>query len=195
MATENNDNVELSATTVNGTDGREAHPKYWVAALVQVRSEKAVGKKLQDLGIENYVPTQWELHQWSDRKKKVERVVIPMVVFIRVEKAHVKKLILHPFIYKLLTYPGQRTPTIIPEAQIENLKFMLRQSEAQVEMLDRVFQTGDRIRIVRGPLQGLEGELCRIESEKPMVAIQIECLGYACVNIDKSDLELIDASI
>ena len=195
MATENNDNVELSVTTVNGTDGREAHPKYWVAALVQVRSEKAVGKKLQDLGIENYVPTQWEIHQWSDRKKKVERVVIPMIVFIRVEKAHVKKLILHPFIHKLLTYPGQRTPTIIPEAQIENLKFMLRQSEAQVEMLDRVFQTGDRVRIVRGPLQGLEGELCRIESEKPMVAIQIECLGYACVNIDKSDLELIDASV
>ena len=195
MATENNDNVELSVTTVNGTDGREAHPKHWVAALVQVRSEKAVGKKLQDLGIENYVPTQWEIHQWSDRKKKVERVVIPMVVFIRVEKVHVKKLILHPFIHKLLTYPGQRTPTIIPEAQIENLKFMLRQSEAQVEMLDRVFQTGDRIRIVRGPLQGLEGELCRIESEKPMVAIQIECLGYACVNIDKSDLELIDASV
>ena len=195
MATENNDNVKLSATTVNGTDGREAHPKYWVAALVQVRSEKAVGKKLQDLGIENYVPTQWEIHQWSDRKKKVERVVIPMVVFIRVEKVHVKKLILHPFIHKLLTYPGQRTPTIIPEAQIENLKFMLRQSEAQVEMLDRVFQTGDHVRIVRGPLQGLEGELCRIESEKPMVAIQIECLGYACVNIDKSDLELIDASV
>ena len=152
MATENNDNVKLSATTVNGTDGREAHPKYWVAALVQVRSEKSVGKKLQELGIENYVPTQWEIHQWSDRKKKVEHVVIPVVVFIRVEKA-------------------------------------------QVEMLDRVFQTGDHVRIVRGPLQGLEGELCRIESEKPMVAIQIECLGYACVNIDKSDLELIDASI
>ena len=47
MATENNDNVKLSATTVNGTDGREAHSKCWVAALVQVRSEKAVGKKLQ----------------------------------------------------------------------------------------------------------------------------------------------------
>ena len=38
MATENNDNVKLSATTVNGTDGREAHSKCWVAALVQVRS-------------------------------------------------------------------------------------------------------------------------------------------------------------
>ena len=62
----------VTTSPANGTDDREAHPKYWVATLVQVRSEKAVGKKLQGLDIENYVPTQWEIHQWSDRKKKVE---------------------------------------------------------------------------------------------------------------------------
>ncbi len=191
MATNDKRLSEFSETSVDGTDGREAHPKHWVAALVQVRSEKAVGKRLQDLDIENYVPTQWEIHQWSDRKKKVERVVIPMIVFIREEKSKIKKLVFHSFIHKLLTYPGQNTPTIIPDAQIESLKFMLHQSEAQVEMMDRVFKTGDRVRIARGPLKDLEGELCRVESEKSMVAIQIECLGYACVNIDKSDLERI----
>lgn len=191
MATNDKRLSEFSETSVDGTDGREAHPKHWVAALVQVRSEKAVGKRLQDLDIENYVPTQWEIHQWSDRKKKVERVVIPMIVFIREEKSKIKKLVFHSFIHKLLTYPGQNTPTIIPDAQIESLKFMLHQSEAQVEMMDCVFKTGDRVRIARGPLKDLEGELCRVESEKSMVAIQIECLGYACVNIDKSDLERI----
>ena len=144
MATNDKHLVNFSESSVDGIDEREAHPKHWVAALVQVRSEKAVGRKLQSLDIENYVPTQWEIHQWSDRKKKVERVVIPMIVFIRAEKADIKRLILHPFIHKLLTYPGQNTPTIIPDAQIENLKFMLRQSEAQVEMMDRIFKTGDR---------------------------------------------------
>ena len=73
---------ERFGLTVNGTDDREARSKRWVAALVQVRSEKAVGKKLESLGIENWVPTQMEIHQWSDRKKKIERVVIPMIVFI-----------------------------------------------------------------------------------------------------------------
>ena len=66
---------------------------------------------------------------------------------------------------------------------------MLRHSDRPVEMKEHVFKTGDRVRIVRGPLKDLEGELCRIDDEKPMVAIQIECLGYACVNIDKSDIE------
>lgn len=179
----------FAGSSANGTDDREAHPKYWVAALVQVRSEKAVGAKLTKLQIENYVPTQWEVHQWSDRKKKVERVVIPMIVFIRADKVSIRKMILHPFIHKMITYPGQYTPAIIPDSQIENLKFMLRQSEMQVEMRDRIFKTGDHVRIVRGPLKDLEGELCRVESEKSMVAILIDCLGYACVNIDKSDIQ------
>ena len=182
---------KISRTAVDGTDDREAHPKHWVAALVQVRSEKAVGRKLQSLNIENYVPTQWEIHQWSDRKKKVERVVIPLIVFVHADMATIKRLILHPFIHKIVTYPGQNTPAIIPDAQLEKLKFMLRQSETSVEIKNRIFRTGDRVRIVRGPLKDLEGELHRLESGKPMVAIQIECLGYACVSIDQSDIETI----
>lgn len=181
----------VTTSPANGTDDREAHPKHWVATLVQVRSEKAVGKKLQGLDIENYVPTQWEIHQWSDRKKKVERVVIPLIVFVHADKATIKRLIIHPFIHKIVTYPGQNKPAIIPDEQMEKLKFMLRQSETPIEMKDRIFRTGDRVRIVRGPLKELEGELCRVDEGKPMVAIQIECLGYACVNIDSSDIEII----
>ena len=181
----------VSITAANGTDDREAHPKHWIAALVQVRSEKAVGKKLQDLHFENYVPTQWEIHQWSDRKKKVERVIIPMIVFIRTDKAGIRQLITPSFIYKLISYPGQNSPAIIPDDQIERLKFMLKHAESTIEMRDHIFKTGDTVRIIRGPLKDLEGELCRVDSGKSMVAVQIECLGYACVNIDKSDLTII----
>ena len=186
----NSANDHISRATVNGTDDREAHSKCWVAALVQVRSEKAVGKKLESLGIENWVPTQMEVHQWSDRKKKVERVVIPMFVFIRAEESALKSLAYHSFIYKLVTLPGQKSPAIIPDSQIENLRFMLKQTETPVEMREHVFKTGDHVRIVRGPLKDLEGELCMVEADKPMVAVLIDCLGYACVSIDKSDLEV-----
>lgn len=175
-------------SSVNVTDDREAYPKHWVAALVQIRSEKAVGKKLDELHIENYVPTQWEYHQWSDRRKKVERVIIPMIVFIRTDKKTIRNLITYSFIHKLLSYPGKNIPAIIPDKQIERLKFMLKQSEALIEMHQHVFQTGEKVRIVRGPLKGLEGEICRVEADKPMLAVQIDCLGYACVSIDKSDI-------
>lgn len=179
----------ISIPTADGTDGHEVHPKHWVAALVQARHEKAVGERLDKMQVENFVPTQWEIHQWSDRKKKVERVVIPMVVFARVDQATEKRLRTYSFIYKLLSYPGQHTAAVIPDTQIERLKYMLRHSESAVEMQEHPFRIGETVRIARGPLKNLEGELCFMEADKPMVAVRIDCLGYACVNIDKSDIE------
>lgn len=171
------------------TTDREAHPKRWIAALVQMCMEKKVGERLTKLGVENYVPTQTEIRQWSDRKKKVERVVIPMVVFVHTDEKTERTLRMHSFIRKILTYPGQTAAAVIPDDQIERLKFMLRHSDSPVEMMAQNLQVGDRVHIIRGALQGLEGELCKCVPEKSMVAIRIEGLGYACVNVSVEDIE------
>ena len=95
-------------SVVNVTTDREAYPKRWIAVLVQMCTEKKVGEKLNKMKIENYVPTQQEIHQWSDRKKKIDRIVIPMVVFIRTDENTEKQIRNFSFIYKLLSYPGQK---------------------------------------------------------------------------------------
>ena len=172
------------------TTDREAHPKRWIAALVQMCTEKKVGERLTKLGVENYVPTQTEIRQWSDRKKKVERVVIPMVVFVHTDEKTERILRMHSFIRKILTYPGQTAAAVIPDDQIDRLKFMLRQSDSPVEMMEQHLQVGDKVHIVRGALQGLEGELYK-NVDKSMVAIHIEALGYACVSVSVEDIEKI----
>jgi transcription antitermination factor NusG len=172
------------------TTDREAHPKRWIAALVQMCMEKKVGERLTKLGVENYVPTQTEIRQWSDRKKKVERVVIPMVVFVHTDEKTERTLRMQSFIRKILTYPGQTTAAVIPNDQIDRLKFMLRQSDSPVEMMEQHLQVGDKVHIVRGALQGLEGELCKCVLDKSMVAIRIEGLGYACVSVSVEDVSL-----
>ena len=172
------------------TTDREAHPKRWIAALVQMCTEKKVGERLTKLGVENYVPTQTEIRQWSDRKKKVERVVIPMVVFVHTDEKTERSLRMHSFIRKILTYPGQTAAAVIPDNQIDRLKFMLRQSDSPVEMMEQHLQVGDKVHIVRGALQGLEGELYK-NVDKSMVAIHIEALGYACVSVSVEDIEKI----
>ena len=179
---------ELESIVLVTTD-REAHPKRWIAALVQMCTEKKVGERLTKLGVENYVPTQTEIRQWSDRKKKVERVVIPMVVFVHTDEKTERSLRMHSFIRKILTYPGQTTAAVIPDDQIDRLKFMLRQSDSPVEMMEQHLQVGDRVHIVRGALQGLEGELYK-NVDKSMVAIHIEALGYACVSVSVEDVAL-----
>ena len=181
---------ELESIVLVTTD-REAHPKRWVAALVQMCMEKKVGERLTKLGIENYVPTQTEIRQWSDRKKKVERVVIPMVVFVHTDEKTERTLRMKSFIRKILTYPGQTTAAVIPNDQIDRLKFMLRQSDSPVEMMEHHLQVGDKVQIVRGALQGLEGELYK-NVDKSMVAIHIEALGYACVSVSVEDIEKIE---
>ena len=173
------------------TTDREAHSKRWIAALVQSCLEKRVGERLDKLGVENYIPTQTVIRQWSDRKKKIERVVIPMIVFIRTDEMTERRLRMQTYIRKILSYPGQWKAAVIPDAQIDRLKFMLRHAESSVELLEQTLQVGEAIRVSRGPLKGLEGEIYQVQPDKPMVAIRIDCLGYACVSIDKSDLEII----
>ena len=178
-----------SKSVVSVTTDRAAHPKRWIAALVQMCTEKKVGERLTKFGMENYVPTQTEIRQWSDRKKKVERVVIPMVVFVHTDEKTERSLRMHSFIRKILTYPGQTAAAVIPDGQIERLKFMLNQSDSPVEMMESNLQVGDKVQIVRGALKGMEGELCKCVPEKTMVAIRIDGLGYACVSVSVEDVE------
>ena len=175
---------------VNGTNDREAYPKHWIAALVQMNTEQKVSAKLNSLGICNYVPTQTEIRQWSDRKKKVERIVIPMIVFVQVDKETEKKLKTYSFIYKFISYPGQKEAAIIPDEQIENLKFMLKKADDVVKISDSTYKIGEEVEILRGPLKGMYGVLCYFEEDRPMLGIHIDLLGYACVNVNKKDVKI-----
>ena len=173
----------------DGQSNPKANARYWVAALVQMNSEKKVSSMLTKLGYPNYVPTQTEIRQWSDRKKKIEKVVIPMVVFIWVNKEEENLLRKNSFIYKFISYPGQKNAAIIPNEQIDKLKFMLNHADSAVEFSDTIYEIGDEVEIVRGPLKGLYGELCYTEKGKPTIGVYVELLGYSYVNVDVKDVK------
>ncbi len=60
----------------NRANDRNAHPKCWVAALVQMNCERKAASKLDKAGITNYAPIQQEEHQWSECKKKINGELI-----------------------------------------------------------------------------------------------------------------------
>ena len=181
----------LEESFVSGTNDREACLKRWVAALVQMNCERKVAARLDKMGIENYVAIQKEEHQWSDRRKKIERVVIPMVVFVRLTQDEEDEFRRLSFIIKFITYPGSKElATSIPDEQIEKLKFLLHNADGKVTIVESL-KVGDKVRCVRGPMKGLEGELTYIDENKPIVAIRIDGLGYACVSVEKNNLEIV----
>ena len=180
---------DTKATVANGTTDREAYPKRWIAVLVQMCTEKKVGERLTKLGIENYVPTQMEIHQWSDRKKKIERVVMPMVVFLHTDEHTEKQIRNYSYIYKVLSYPGHKNAAVIPDQQIEQLKFMLHHADTEVNVTDSLLKVGDEVEVIRGSLKGLKGNICYIEENKPMIGVYMNLLGYVCVMINKNDIK------
>ena len=122
-------------------------------------------------------------------KKKIERIVIPMIVFVKVDKETENILRTYSFIYKFISYPGQKEAAVIPNEQIEKLKFMLHNADSAVEFsADAVYEIGEEVEIVRGPLQGLYGELCYTEKGNPMLGVYVKLLGYSYVSVDIRDV-------
>ena len=180
-------------TFANGTNDREAYPKRWIAVLVQVNCERSTAKKLSNAGFETYVPTQQEIHLWSDRKKKVDRILIPMTIFVKATIDEERWLREQTFIFKLLALPGSDEnkrgyASPIPDEQIDNLKFFLEHAEDKV-FVEKTINIGDTITVVGGPLRGIKAIVSETSENCSIVAIQITGLGYACVKIDKKYLE------
>ena len=192
MGTSKSNLNSCAESLVNGTNDREAYPKRWIAVLVQVNCEKKTATRLGKVGYETYIPTQQEVHQWSDRKKKVDRLIMPMVVFVRATENEEEWLRNQSFIHKLLALPGsdedkKKFATPIPDNQIERLKFLLENAESEVTIVSN-FKVGDSVRVISGPLKGLKGVVSEADEKSSIVGIQIDGLGYACVKIAKNYL-------
>ena len=180
-------------TLANVTNDREACPKRWIAALVQVNCERSTATKLSNAGFETYVPTQQEIHLWSDRKKKVDRILIPMTIFVKATINEERWLRDQTFIFKLLALPGSDEnkrgyASPIPDEQIDNLKFFLEHAEDKV-FVEKTINIGDTVTVIGGPLRGIKAIVSETSENCSIVAIQITGLGYACVKIDKKYLE------
>ena len=96
------------------------------------------------------------------------------------------------FIHRLLALPGsnednKRFATPIPDNQIERLKFLLENADSEVTIVSN-FKVGDSVRVISGPLKGLEGLVSEIDEKSSVVGVRIDGLGYACVKMLKGCL-------
>ena len=135
----------------------------WYVAIVNNRSEKVTAEKLSNEGYEAYVASQEEYRLWRNgKKKKIDRVVIPSMVFLHCTENERRSVVTLPYIYRFLTNkagnPNKfgRPVAIIPDKQMYQLKFMLGNSNSPVEFVDRMYAKGDKVRVIRGGLAALK---------------------------------------
>lgn len=156
--------------------------------------EKKVRDRLARMGIEHFLPVQEEVRQWSDRRKKVERVLIPMMIFVHVNPAEQREVIQLPSVSRYLVLRGEHAPTEIPGDQMQRFRFMVDYSDSPVQFDLHDLQPGEKVRVIKGSLTGLEGELVTVDG-KSNIAIRIRQLGCATVEMNGSMVEKINERI
>ena len=176
------------SSTMQGKNDHPHDDRRWLAAYVKMHHERKTRDRLNSMGIENFLPVQEEVRQWSDRLKKVERVLIPMMIFVRVNTAEQRQVIELPAVMYYLKLRGQRQPAVIPDYQMNSFRFMIDYSENAVNMQNELFTPGEKVRVIKGSLKGLEGEFITTDG-KSRIAVRIEQLGYATVELNAGMVE------
>lgn len=195
----NTDNVDNSVMTgPSGVGSAEGVSKSnWYVAIVKNNTEKSVYRNLVNLGYECYVPLQNELRIWKNgRRSFIERIVIPTIVFINCTESIRKEIISLPYIIRFMSNRagtssnGLNKPlAIVPETQIKKLMFMVGNSDTPVTFSSTIYRKGDLVRVVRGKLVGLEGEVNAIDDKHSEVIVRLDFLGSARLTIETADIE------
>jgi transcription antitermination factor NusG len=149
--------------------------KTWYAVYTKPRNEKKVYAALDAEGIQTFLPLIKNLKQWSDRKKWVEEPLFRSYLFVHISQVEYYKVLNAFGVVRYITFEGKAVP--VPPQQILAIKQYIN-AEEMVQEAGQNFEVGDKVEIIRGPLQGLTGYLIKIQG-KQKVKIEIESIGHS----------------
>lgn len=191
MSTTPNQN-DIAATPTGVGDAVGVPSPKWYVAIVNNNSEKDVRRKLSRLGYDSYVATQQQTKVWRNgRRARVEAVVIRTIVFVRCTEKERRLLVTLPYINRFMTnraVAAGRSLAVVPDREMHTLQFILGNSDTPVTVEDTPLRRGDRVKVLRGSLMGLEGEIIDSASGTELV-VRLDILGCARLNIDRINVE------
>jgi transcription antitermination factor NusG len=153
----------------------------WYALRVRSNSEFTVGTLLRSKGIEEFVPT-YKLHRrWSDRVKELPRPLFAGYVFCRMDVNNRLPVLMTSGVVNIVGAGKQPLP--ISASELQAVRRIL-DSKLLASPWPWV-RVGERVEIIRGPLAGVTGTLCREKSHLRLV-ISISLLQRSvAVEIDR----------
>lgn len=145
----------------------------WFAARVKRNQERLIKEKLEQLGIENYVPFRKEVRKRKDRNVEIWAPVIPNIVFIyadfRTSMSIVNDYGVKMSYMKAIDGNGL---LVVPQKQMDDFKLIC---ESGVEYtLEEMYEKGDSVQVVDGCLKGVKGELISTNKDNSKMLIKLE---------------------
>lgn len=149
--------------------------KNWFVLYTKPKQELRVVDELSKIGINSYCPTVKMIKQYSDRKKKIEKPLIPSYIMVYIEESKRKSVFSIPGIVRYLFWLGK--PAMVHENEINIMKKHLEGVYSSISISKLII--GQMYKISEGPLAGNTGKI--VEMKKNKVKLELASLGMTVV--------------
>jgi transcription antitermination factor NusG len=138
----------------------------WFALRVQSSREHAVATSLHQKGYEVFLPLYRQRRMWSDRLKEVDCPLFAGYLFCQIDlNSRSNPVVTTPGVRHIVGLAGKPAP--IEEHEIAAVRKIV-ESQCKSEPWSTP-QPGESVRILHGPLTGIEGKLIEIKSQHQLV--------------------------
>ena len=146
----------------------------WHVLYTKPRNEKKVTDRLQKAGYEVYCPLIKTIHQWSDRKKKVQIPMFPSYIFIYINEKNRQLPLRDPGVIKYVYYTSK--PAIIRDVELNAIK-EIENAGSDIKVEGSGFEKGQFVEIPEGPFKGMTGVVDKFDARKVLVYVeQLGCI-------------------
>lgn len=157
----------------------------WYAAYTRSRHEKVVAETLQQRGVEHFLPLYETVRQWKNGRCKVQMPLFPGYLFVHIELGDRLQVLQAPGVVRLVGFKG--APAALPQKEVEIIRSALRRGIGAEP--HPYLKAGQRVRIMSGPMEGLEGILLRRRG-KPRVVVSVDLIMRSvALDIDAAQVE------
>jgi transcription termination/antitermination protein NusG len=157
----------------------------WFAIYTRHQHEKTVAQYLAGRWVESFLPLYNTAHRWKDRVKELSLPLFPNYVFVFTVPDQRGAILSTPGVYDFVRLGG--SPAAIPVEEIEAVRSVV---ERGLHAEPHPFlNTGDRVRVKSGPLEGLQGILVRKKSFYRLI-LSVELLVRSiALEVEVADVE------
>jgi transcription antitermination factor NusG len=167
----------------------DEEPAWW-ALYTRHQHEKTVAEMLTAKGLDVFLPLYHSMRRWRDRNKMISLPLFPCYVFVRGESNRRLPIVTTPGVCMILSTGDHAA--IVPEAEIEAIRIAV---EGPLRVEPHPFlQCGERVRIKRGTLEGVEGILVRKKNTIRLILSVGMLAQSVSVEIDAADVEPVGAA-
>jgi transcription antitermination factor NusG len=156
----------------------------WYVVYTNANHEKRVAQQLGQRSIEHLLPLYKSVRRWKDRRVHLQMPLFPGYVFVRFALRDRLQVLQIPSVAHLVSFNGRPAP--LPIEDIQTIQHCLSHG-SQVEP-HPYLQTGRRVRVRSGPLQGLEGIILRRKNRTRFVLSFELIMRSVAVEMDEGDV-------